>query len=175
MGTIKVRRYKETDVRVGSHPMTTPDPLAALKPLHDPAPISWWPPAPGWWLVLLLVTIVAFLVYRLWKKGAPQRAALYELKMLESRQQTSAIKAAELNKLLKRYALVALPGTGAESLSGESWLDYLDQNGGTGEFSNGIGRALLTLPYGEKSAFPDELMGLARKWIKANRPKRGKH
>ena len=154
--------------------MTTSDPLVALKPLHDPAPISWWPPAPGWWLALLLVITVGFLLYWLWKKGAPQRAALNELKVLEINQQTPAMKAAELNKLLKRYALVSLPGAGAEALSGEAWLAFLDQHGGKAKFSNKTGQALLTLPYGDDLAFPDELFVMARQWIKANRPA-GKH
>ena len=30
------------------------NPLDQLEPLIAPAPISWWPPAPGWWLLALL-------------------------------------------------------------------------------------------------------------------------
>jgi len=150
------------------------DPLEALRPVHDPAPISWWPPAPGWWLVLLLVIVVVIFLYWLEKKGAPQRAALAELKALEADQQTPAKKAAELNKLLKRYALVSFPATGVESLSGEAWLTFLDRHGGDGEFSNGCGRNLLTLSYSRDGVMNDEygimdLIQLVRKWIKSNR------
>lgn len=148
--------------------MTANDPLAALKPLHDPSPIPWWPPAPGWWLMLLLIVLASLLLFLYRKKMAPRRAALAELKALELDGTSSALKAGELNRLLKRYAMICRPG--AESLTGEAWLAYLDEHGGRGEFAGQTGRALLTLPYGDGGAFPDEIFSLARRWIKSNRP-----
>ena len=35
--------------------MNTPDPLAQLRDIHLPEPVSWWPPALGWWLVAMTV------------------------------------------------------------------------------------------------------------------------
>ena len=31
--------------------------LEQLKDVHLPPPISWWPPAPGWWLVAVLILV----------------------------------------------------------------------------------------------------------------------
>ena len=38
--------------------------LDQLQPLISPPPIEFWPPAPGWWLLLLLLPLIGF---GLWK------------------------------------------------------------------------------------------------------------
>jgi hypothetical protein len=44
------------------------DSATNLDRLHDivvPAPVPWWPPAPGWYVVLTVALIIAlYLVYR---------------------------------------------------------------------------------------------------------------
>lgn len=147
------------------------DPLAALRPLHTPMPVSWWPPAPGWWIAVLLLTVCSILIYRYRKKRVAQRAALYELKWLASNRNDVKQPASRLNQLLKRYALVCWPAKEVAGLSGQSWLTFLDHNGGNGRFSNGPGRLLLSGPYQEVHADLDELIDLARQWIKTNLPK----
>ena len=105
------------------------DPLAALRPLHTPPPISWWPPAPGWWLVLLATVALAIIIYRYWRRMAPQRAALHELNLLNKNKIVSTHPVATLNQLLKRYALVCWPNSTIAPLSGKNWLKFLDANG----------------------------------------------
>jgi len=153
--------------------MSGQDPLAALRPLHAPDPIPWWPPAPGWWLLASLA--LAGAVWLVWwrRRMAPRTVALSELASLASRDSAPVEQAAALNRLLKRYALVCWPAAGVASLAGEDWLAFLDAHGGTGEFSKGPGRALLTLSYGGAGEVSEPLLALARGWIKANRP-RGK-
>ena len=41
------------------------DPLAGLRDIALPAAVSWWPLAPGWWLLLGLVLLFA-LALPLW-------------------------------------------------------------------------------------------------------------
>ena len=36
--------------------------LDQLQPLIAPPPIGFWPPAPGWWLLLFLIPVVNFVV-----------------------------------------------------------------------------------------------------------------
>lgn len=144
------------------------DPLAALRPLHAPAPISWWPPALGWWLVLFAIIALLIVIYRYWRRMAPQRAALRELELLNQAPDDHPI--ATLNQLLKRYAMVCWPTKTVASLSGKAWLEFLDANGGNGEFTSGSGRILLTDPYQKQSADFNELTALAHRWIKSNRP-----
>ncbi|SER07059.1 protein of unknown function [Nitrosomonas sp. Nm51] len=148
------------------------DPLAALRPLHVPPPVSWWPPAPGWWIVVLLIAVCIILIYRYRKQRAAQRAALNELKWLANNQNSVDQPVARLNQLLKRYALTCWPAKKVAALTGQSWLDFLDTSGGKGRFSSGPGRLLLAGPYREAGTDLDELIDLARQWIKTNMPKK---
>ena len=48
------------------------NPLDQLAPLIDPEPISWWPPAPGWWLFgLRLAAACAAMVAVVWWLNVP--------------------------------------------------------------------------------------------------------
>lgn len=147
------------------------DPLSALQPLHAPPPIPWWPPAPGWWLLALLLMMLIGLGWWLYGKGRLRRAALRELKMIES-QADAPRQVALLNQLLKRYALACYPSMEVASLSGEPWLAFLDAHGGKGEFSKGRGELLASQPYSGDAPSLDGVLKLARSWIKANRPGR---
>lgn len=151
------------------------DPLAALRPLHAPEPVSWWPPAPGWWIVFVLAVVVIVLIYNYRKRLASQRAALHELNQLKKNMDNIAHPVAIINQLLKRYALTCWPMTEVASLTGESWLAFLDANGGNGKFSGGPGQLLLTDSYKNERADADqltELIALANHWIKINTPQK---
>ena len=51
------------------------NPLDQLEPLIAPAPIDWWPPAPGWWLLALLVPLMVWGLTRLWQRLKRRRTA----------------------------------------------------------------------------------------------------
>ena len=140
----------------GGLPMT--DPLAELRGYHPPDPVSWWPPAPGWWLLALL--IVGLLIWvTVWALGAwrrrrlaraAPRAALDELAALRAahaRDGDATAFARGLSRLLRRFALARYPRRAVAGLSGEDWLAFLDAHGGGGRFQAGPGRELLTAPY----------------------------
>jgi hypothetical protein len=152
------------------------DPLAGLRGYHLPEPVSWWPPAPGWWLLALLGLLAAGLAAR-WlarrhRRGAPARAALRELGALQTaygRDGDAAAYARGLSRLLRRYALARFPRGQVAGLAGEDWLAFLDAHGGGGRFRRGAGRLLAEAPYRAVTALPaDELARLARDWIDRN-------
>ncbi len=149
-----------------------PDPLDALRPLHAPPPVSWWPPALGWWVLAVIMIIFLVLLYRHWRRMAPRRAALRELKILEKQINSEPKIVAILNRLLKRYALVCWPSSTVAALTGDQWLVFLDAHGGNGQFSQGCGRLLATSPYRDGPLQHDELVSLARRWIKKNKPRK---
>ena len=97
---------------------------ASLDRLHDLAPppeVSWWPMAPGWYVVsgilLLVVLLVLYRFWRHWKANAYRRAALRELNSLDD---ATAIAA-----LLRRTALVIAPRSRIAGKTGTAWLAWL--------------------------------------------------
>lgn len=162
--------------------MAAPDPLADLRGYHLPDPVSWWPPAPGWWLLALLglslLVLLAGWLVRRHRRGAAARAAQAELTALRAalaQDGDAAACARGLSRLLRRFALVRFPRRAVAGLSGEEWLAFLDAQGGGGRFQTGPGRLLLDAPYRPPQDLPvAELASLVEDWIRRNRQSRGR-
>lgn len=158
-----------------------PDPLAGLHDIHVPPPVPWWPPAPGWWLVLgltlALLGLGAWLAWRHWRRGAARRAALARLEEIEAQGREGAAPAwvaAELSVLLRRVALGRRPRAEVAGLTGRRWLEWLDQGLPGRPFSEGVGRALVEAPYRSGTDVDVEaLLRLAREWLRAQGPAPG--
>jgi len=103
------------------------DPLAQLKDIHLPVPVSTWPLSVYWWLVIIAVLLglglAIYGVYHYIKKTRLTRLALAELAQLQ--QQGCDVN--ELHHLLKRIVLTSYSRQAVASLHGEAWLNYLDQ------------------------------------------------
>jgi hypothetical protein len=127
-----------------------PDPLSQLHDIHLPAAISWWPPAPLWWLLAVLVLLTAvwmlYLGLRAWQRRAFKRQALRELAHLRMLDDPHHL-VCELALLVRRVALAVFPHENVASLHGQAWLQFLDRSGATQAFSQGVGRYLANIPY----------------------------
>lgn len=123
--------------------------LAQLAPAHAPPPIGWWPIAPGWWglVIALTAAIVAALHYLSRPQARLRRAALRELKRLESEDGDDAALARGLEGLLRRYAVARFGREAVARLSGSRWIEFVVAHGGTG-LAGASGSSLLSLAYG---------------------------
>ena len=156
--------------------MPTQDPLAQLRDIHLPEPISAWPPALGWWVVfIIIIALLAASVYYWCKHIQRNRYRKYALKQLAILQrQNSTNYLQQLNRLLKQTALAAEPTTDIAGLSGQQWLAFLDISGNTSDFSQGVAKVLLDGPYAPTIADVNllELDKIAARWIKQHDIKR---
>jgi hypothetical protein len=157
-----------------------PDP-SSLDNLFDivvPPEVSWWPPAPGWYVIGGLVIAVAVWAawrgWERWRAAAYRRAAIAELRRLERRaadgsQHDAALR--EVPALVKRTALAAYPRETVASLSGPDWLRFLDRTGHTDAFTHGRGQPLAGLAYDPRVAHGmdgnamRELFDVVARWI----------
>ncbi len=87
--------------------------LSQLRDIHLPSEPSWWPPAPGYYIVFalgLLFFALTIFIIRWWRKNSRiKRLLRKEILSIEKRFQAGASVAAlqtELNWLLRRAALV---------------------------------------------------------------------
>ncbi len=149
----------------------------SLDRLHDivtPPPVSWWPLAPGWYVVgglgLILLGLAAWDAAARWRRDRYRREASQELDRLAPTAQNLAAVA----ELLKRVALVAYPRDQVAALTGEPWLEFLDRTGGGSRFVQGAGRHLESATFRQTppELGPDDLAALiadVRHWIQHHR------
>ena len=142
---------------------------ASLDRLHDltlPPAIGWWPLAPGWYALVILMSLPAgWFLWRGWKNwqaNAYRREALHQL--------TSLQDAVAIAALLRRTALAAAARTEIAGLTGSAWAEWLDRQCLDAMpcrvrqlLSNGI--------YKQSDAGQDisQLHGYAARWISGHR------
>lgn len=153
------------------------DPLAGLRDVHLPTPVSWWPPAPGWWgvVILLLVMVLGTVI---WFRYAKQRRyrkialkSLAELAASWSGGDDARLVVAQIANLLRRVAIESYGRAAVAQLTGTAWLEFLDRTGKTNQFSQGAGEILGTAQYQPTlTADPAALCTVVKNWIKDHRP-----
>jgi hypothetical protein len=148
-----------------------PKELGALRDIHLPEPISWWPPAPGIIIgSILLLIMCGYLVFYFstQKTRKIKQMALEQLSWIEkSHHQNTAQTIAEISILLKQVALTFYPRTEVASLDGEAWILFLSKTSKNLDFKR-VQNALLHLAYAPEIKQSTELpilIDLARRWI----------
>ncbi len=125
--------------------------LQQLRDIHEPASISWWPLASGWYIVIVLLVVVAlYAVWHILRKRRIRRIALRELDNLKTIFQKNGDKqytASHLSILLRKVFLSQHTRYAVAGLEGEAWLTFLDHATDSTDFTQGEGRVLVSAPY----------------------------
>lgn len=156
----------------------TSSPLDQLADIHLPDGVSWWPLAPGWWilLALLVIAIVGFFIWRQRKQQNHYRViAQHQLAGIHADYQQTQNAGAylqALSLLLRRTALTAYPHSFNASIKGEEWLNWLDAvcPALTEKFSGELGQSLLSSAYQKNPQIDiNGLHQLSSQWIALHR------
>jgi len=145
-----------------------------------PEAISWWPSAPGWqvlgvilvaWLLLRVIRLV-----RYWWRNRYRREALRQLQQVQQQadgQMQDVV--AVIPYYIKVTALQAYPRAEVASLSGDTWLAFLDAHYSGPSFADGTGRKLLAVSYLPREQWQlddnesGRLIQMAQQWIAKHR------
>lgn len=147
--------------------------VSKLHDIHEPAAVSFWPLAPGWWTLLGLLVAVPLLILglrALRRRARPaRREALRELHQLREdyAKHGDALRAvSEISVLIRRACLARYPRADVAGLTGDAWLTFLDETSRTRDFSTGAGRVLITGPYRSRADIDvNALVGVTTKWL----------
>lgn len=117
-----------------------------LRDIHASTAPSWWPPAPGWWLLALavLACVLAMAAWR-WRRLRRRRQllALFDAEVADA--EGPAAELAAISSLLRRAARRTDPA--ADRLEGQAWLDVLDAGDASPRFQGARGELLLEGPF----------------------------
>lgn len=143
-------------------PPITQEIAIQLRDIHGLDPVSWWPPAPGWWLLAGSALLLFLLGWR-WRASLRLRIppipvlrigswrwdAARQLRALRHRAPTQdpKVTASDLSELLRRVAMARLGRDACAGLVGGDWLDWLADQDPHGFDWRTKGRPLLDAPY----------------------------
>jgi hypothetical protein len=155
--------------------------LGTLQELPLPAAVSYAPQTIGWVLIAVLLlaaaALIAWAVWRRYRKQRYRRLALNELADIEARLTSahadSAKRAAALAAiaaLLKRTSLAVAPREQVAALSGDAWLAFLQRSNGHFDKESGALLAIASYaPLDQVQSISDyasaTLIRHARDWI----------
>lgn len=102
--------------------------LEQLRDIHQPEPVSWWPLAPGWWIIIALVILIAtlFIIKAILKKRHYRyvHLAVKELKQLKQTNEETRWLAKSHN-VMRRLSLCYVPEDKIGRMNQQEWQAFL--------------------------------------------------
>jgi len=158
-----------------------------LRDIRGLDPLSWWPPAFGWWLVILVALVVLLALPFLWRyalgwwrrrvSGDWRGDAWRQLHALRDRLRWGDQRtvAADLSELLRRIAIARMGRRACAGLIDEEWLMWLEAHDPNGFTWRREGRILNDLPYAPPGARVsasslEPLVAAAEEWTREEEP-----
>jgi len=147
--------------------------LSQLRDIHVAPDVSWWPPAPGWWVLAVFVFVALLFLLRYVMQRLRTRARRTGLIRFidQVARDIDAVEAPQeylssLNRVFKIVAMRAFPKQRCASMQGREWTKFLRLHlAGAGPADDLA--ALAEGPYRPIPAFhAEKLASIARQWVR---------
>ena len=153
-----------------------------LRDIHLPESVSWWPLAPGWWIVLgllVLATAVVFFLKHMKGRRQLEKQVMDEFQgLVDQYKNDRDINAllGNVSKLLRRVSMTRFSQQEVAALTGDRWLKFLDETLGNGKnnnlnFHSELGELLVSRQYQKSLSIDesklDQLLMLSKRWLLA--------
>lgn len=149
--------------------MNAPD----LRDIHLPDANLWWPPAPGWWIALVLVLALLLSLPRLlrWLRHQPLRRLslrqLERIRELHNAGQNDREVLREIVALLRRVTISYYGRSGSARSIGTEWQQQLQQLAPGAEFSSELFELLTRGRYQPQASIEVESLLLeCERWLR---------
>ena len=151
----------------------------ALRGIHLPETLGWWPPALGWWLLAILIPLLCVLIVWIYRRISRKTAIKTAKKLLIAISNDHTLddkdKLNKLSALIRRVVVSTSARHETASLTGQRWLEYLDSSVNGSPFTSGAGRFLADALY-QKSPIVDldisSLISVCENWLNAQKSKK---
>jgi len=150
--------------------------LSQLRDIRGLEDVSWWPLAPGWWILfgLVLAIILGLLLFKKWRTMRARRFEAQLKVILESlRSETNVKKKAQgLSEVLRLAALRRYGRKTCAGLEGKDWLYWLKEHDPKGFDWPDKAEIIIEAPYMPDQAVVksnldfDALFKAAERWVK---------
>lgn len=154
--------------------------ISNLEPIIAPEEVAFWPPQPGWYVVIvLLLILVVYLVYKkieYKKKNAYRKRALVELEHLKANTNGSELLT-KLSILLKATALKGFPRNQVASLTGNDWIVFLETTEPHTKFPDTLRNMFIDASFKESNDSNlentdwNQLFSICKNWIRKHKVK----
>ena len=149
------------------------DPLAQLRDIRLPTDISWWPLAPGWWVLMILAALtIGWLILSLTKRYRSRlyrRQALAQLQHIELSADNQLVAIFET---LKQTANIAYPNQHFSSLGIAKFIAFLQDSCNIAVFDDlpdDLGPALYSSQSTEQKVLRLKVLTSAKIWVAKHR------
>lgn len=154
--------------------------INGLRDIHLPDAISWWPPAIGWWILLAFVIAAFIFIPKLYRRMTftPLKKVAHNAfqNIIDKYNENNddSVFVIKTSQFLRQTAMSYCGREGVAQLTGEKWVQALNNLTEQNYFNEELKQTLINAPYQKNvNIDAEQLINTVQNWL-SNLPKQPK-